>query len=154
MFVLHVNYAVLLGVLAFFMEFIPVVGVLISGAVCVGVALFQGWVLAVIVLGYFVIVHVIEGDVVGPRIVGHAVGIHPATALVALVAGTELFGVWGALLGAPLAGLIQAIATAIWRELRGADPKAVLQAVMQQDTMEIKTNADGEPAPPAERAVK
>jgi len=33
---------VLLGVLAFFMEFIPIIGVLISGTVCVLIALFQG----------------------------------------------------------------------------------------------------------------
>lgn len=131
MLVLHVPYAVLLGVLAFFMEFIPVIGVLISGSVCVIIALFQGWLLAVIVLAYFVVVHVIEGDVVGPRIVGHAVGIHPATALIALVAGTELFGIWGALFGAPLAGLIQTIASAAYHELRGADPKAVLESVVQ-----------------------
>ena len=141
MLVLHVPYAVLLGVLAFFMEFIPVIGVLISGAVCVVIALFQGWVVAVIVLGYFAVVHVIEGDVVGPRIVGHAVGIHPATALIALVAGTELFGIWGALFGAPLAGLIQTIATAAYHELRGADPKAVLEAVVQNQ--KDKFDGDG-----------
>jgi predicted PurR-regulated permease PerM len=117
--VLHVPYAALLGVLAFFMEFVPVVGVLISGAVCVIIALFQGWILALVVLGYFAFVHVIEGDVVGPRIMGEAIGIHPATAIIALVAGTELFGFWGALFGAPLAGLAQAVLTAAWREIRG-----------------------------------
>jgi predicted PurR-regulated permease PerM len=132
---------VLLGVLAFFMEFIPVIGVLISGTVCVLIALFQGWVIAVIVLAYFVVIHVIEGDVVGPRIVGNAVGIHPATALIALVAGTELFGVWGALFGAPIAGLIQTIATAAYREMRGADPKAVLEAVVQKQ----KSTVENEP---------
>ncbi len=61
-----------------------------------------------------------EGDLVGPRIMGRAVGIHPAIALLALAAGTELFGLWGALFGAPIAGLIQAIVTAIWRELQTA----------------------------------
>jgi predicted PurR-regulated permease PerM len=132
MYILHVNYAVLLGILAFFMEFVPVVGVLVSGAVCVGVALFQGWVLAVIVLAYFVVVHVIEGDVVGPRILGKAVGIHPATALVALVAGTELFGIWGALFGSPLAGLLQAIGTAAYRQFRGQDPTVVLNDVKEE----------------------
>jgi len=116
--VLKVRYALLLGVLAFFMEFVPILGVLISGAVCVAVALFQGWVLALILLAYFVVVHVIEGDVVGPRIMGAAVGIHPAVALIALLAGTELFGLWGALFGAPLAGLLQAIVIAAWREVR------------------------------------
>ncbi len=117
---LHVRYALLLGVLAFFMEFVPVLGVIISGAVCVLVALFQGWVTAVLVLAYFALVHVVEGDLVGPRIMGRAVGIHPAIALLALAAGTELFGLWGALFGAPIAGLIQAIVTAIWRELQTA----------------------------------
>jgi predicted PurR-regulated permease PerM len=130
MYALHVRYAVLLGVLAFFMEFIPVMGVLISGAVCVLLALFQGWVLALIVLGYFVFVHVIEGDLIGPRIMGHAIGIHPAVALLALVAGTELFGIWGALFGAPLAGLLQSIGTAAYREIRGGDAEAVVRAVV------------------------
>lgn len=53
---------------------------------------------------YFAVVHVIEGDVVGPRIMGKAVGIYSGVALVALVAGSELFGLWGALFGPPLAG--------------------------------------------------
>ena len=53
---------------------VPVLGVLISGAVCVLIALFQGWVLALVVLAYFVIVHVVEGDLIGPRVMGRAVG--------------------------------------------------------------------------------
>lgn len=137
MFILHVPYAALLGVLAFFMEFIPIIGVLISGAVCVLIALFTGWVTALLVIGYFVVVHVIEGDVVGPRIMGKAVGIHPATALLALVAGSELFGLWGALFGAPLAGLLQAVGTAAWRELRGGDAQAVTRAIVHEKTQDI-----------------
>lgn len=146
MLVLHVPYAVLLGVLAFFMEFIPVIGVLVSGLLCAGVALSQGWLLAVIVLGYFVVVHVIEGDVVGPRIMGRAVGIHPATALIALVAGTELFGIWGALFGSPIAGLLQAIGTAVYQELRGGDPQSVLNAV-KDTAKEARDEAMGPPNP-------
>ena len=118
--VLRVRYALLLGIIAFFMEFIPILGVFISGTLCVLIALFQGWVLALVVLAYFVGVHVVEGDLVGPRVMGRAVGIHPGVALLALVAGSELFGVWGALFGAPLAGLGQAIATVAWREVRQA----------------------------------
>ena len=118
--VLRVRYALLLGIIAFFMEFIPVLGVFISGTLCVVIALFQGWVLALVVLAYFVGVHVIEGDLVGPRVMGRAVGIHPGVALLALVAGSELFGIWGALFGAPLAGLLQAVVTVAWREVRVA----------------------------------
>lgn len=117
-FVFHLPFAVLLGILAFVLEFIPFLGVIVSGAACVLVALTQGVVLAVLVLGYFVIVHVIEGDVVGPRIVGKAVGLHPALSLIALIAGTELFGIWGALFAAPVAGLIQSLIETFWTEYR------------------------------------
>ncbi|HZU11877.1 MAG TPA: AI-2E family transporter [Chloroflexota bacterium] len=138
---LQVRYAVLLGILAFFMEFVPVLGVIVSGAISVAFALLGGWLKAVLVLGYFILVHILEGDVLGPRIVGRAVGIHPATALVALVAGTELFGIWGALFGAPLAGLLQAIGTAAWREFHGAHPDEVLQSIVQTQEVQAKVQA-------------
>ncbi len=116
---LGVPYAVMLAALAFFMEFIPVIGVFISGAACAAVAVTQGVGLALLVLGYFVVVHIIEGDVVGPRVMGKALGVHPAVALLALVAGGEVLGLWGALFGAPIAGLLQSFAAALWRETRG-----------------------------------
>lgn len=118
MMVLRVPYAVLLGVLAFILEFIPILGVFISGALCVLIALTQGWFVAVLVLVYFVVIHIIEGDIVGPRIVGRAVGVHPAVSIFALLAGAELFGIWGALFASPLAGLVQAFLSEIWREWR------------------------------------
>ena len=140
---LGVPYALLLGVLAFSMEFVPFLGVIISGAASVLVALAVGWQKALLVLGYFVLVHIIEGEVVGPRIMGHAVGIHPATGLIALVAGTELFGVWGALFAAPVAGLLQAIGTTIWLELRGAAPGEVLRAVAPPQEQRSQQPVDG-----------
>jgi predicted PurR-regulated permease PerM len=137
--ILGVPYAMLLGVLAFFMEFIPVLGVFISGAAALLVAIvsFRDLIHPLIVLAYFIAVHVIEGDVVGPRIMGRAVGIHPATGLIALVAGTEVFGIWGALFAAPLAGLLQSIGVALWLEFRGADPRAVLQAAEVDATTNV-----------------
>ncbi|MFL5691848.1 MAG: AI-2E family transporter [Ktedonobacteraceae bacterium] len=102
--VIGVPYALLLGVLAFILEFIPILGTLVSGAICVLLALTRGWLIAVIVLVYFIIVHVIEGDVVGPRMVGKAIGLHPVISLAALIAGAELFGIWG--LSSPLPSLV------------------------------------------------
>lgn len=118
---LQVPYAVLLGVIAFILEFIPIVGVFVSGALCVLVAVFShSFIWAIFVLAYFVFVHVIEGDVVGPRIVGRAVGVHPAVSIFALLAGAELFGIWGALFASPLAGVTQAVLAELWREWRDA----------------------------------
>jgi predicted PurR-regulated permease PerM len=142
MLVLGVHYAVLLGVLAFFLQFVPLLGVFISGAVCVAVALLQSWKLALVVLGYFVGVHILEGDLVGPRVLGRAIGIHPATALVALVAGTELFGIWGALFGAPLAGLIQAIGIALWQETRGGKATALVEGIVEEEKAEVRRSID------------
>ena len=121
--ILRVPYALLLGVLAFVLEFIPILGTLASGVICVLLALTQGWLLALIVLAYFVLVHILEGDIVGPRIVGKAVGLHPAVALVALIAGGELFGIWGVLLASPIAGVLQAFLVAIWSEWRETHPQ-------------------------------
>lgn len=118
MWVLGVPHPLLLGLIAFFMEFVPVVGVIISGGVCVLVALFVGPITAVLALAYFVLIQVLEGDVVGPRIMGNALGIHPALALIAFIVGSELFGIWGALFGAPVAGLLQAFTVAAYRQIQ------------------------------------
>ena len=119
----HVPYAVLLGVLAFILEFVPVLGTIVSGAICVLIALTQGWLIALGVLIYFVGVHVLEGDVVGPRIVGKAVGLHPVISLAALIAGAELFGILGALFASLVAGILQALIVSIWKEWRATHPE-------------------------------
>ena len=122
-FLFHLPYSVFLGFLAFIMAFIPVLGTLISGAVCVLVGFTHGWLVAVFVLLYFAFIHVIESELVGPRIVGKAIGLHPVVSLFALVAGSELFGIWGALFASPIAGLLQAFIITFWTEWRQAHPE-------------------------------
>ncbi|HEY0756901.1 MAG TPA: AI-2E family transporter [Ktedonobacteraceae bacterium] len=121
--VIQVPYGVLLGVVAFILEFVPIIGTILSGVLCVLLALSKGWVIGLIVLFYFIIVHVVEGDILAPRIVGRAVGVHPAVSLFALLAGAELFGIWGAVLGSPLAGLIQAVLITAWQDWRASHPE-------------------------------
>jgi predicted PurR-regulated permease PerM len=122
MFALQVPYALLLGVLAFILEFIPIIGTVTSGAICVLLAIpTRGLFWAVIVLVYFIVVHVIEGDIVGPRVIGRVLGLHPIIAMLALIVGADLFGVFGALFAGPVAGIIQAIAVAAWSEWRLAN---------------------------------
>ena len=133
MFVLQVPYAVLLGLLAFLLEFIPTLGTLLSGVICVLVALTQSWVLALIVLGYFVLIHLLEGYVVAPRVLAKAVGLHPAVSIIALLVGAELFGVWGALFAAPMAGLLQVLLTTLWQEWRQHHPSQFPQVETAKD---------------------
>ena len=114
------SYAVLLGVLSFVTEFIPVLGTIICGSVAVLLALTQGWLTAILVLAYFVLVHIFEGYILAPRLVGKAVGLKPVISLLALSIGAELFGPWGAIFASPLAGLLQAFAVAFWINYRRA----------------------------------
>jgi predicted PurR-regulated permease PerM len=147
--VIGVPFALLLGVLAFVLEFIPVLGTLVSGAICVLLALSKGWVIAVIVLVYFVVVHVLEGDVIGPRIVGKTIGLHPVVSLAALIAGAELFGIAGALLASPVAGVLQALLIAIWMEWRATHPKDFQRAKddILEKVEETVADTPGDPGP-------
>jgi len=133
MVIFQVPHPILLGELAFLLAFIPMLGTFISGALCILLALTattswvvtltgQTWILAIIVLIYFVAMHFIESHIVGPRVVGHAVGLHPIISITALVAGTELFGILGALFVVPLTGLIQAIVVWLWQDWRASHP--------------------------------
>jgi predicted PurR-regulated permease PerM len=121
--IFHLPFAVFLGAVAFIMAFIPVVGTFVSGAICVLIGLTHGWLVAVGVLIYFIFIHVIEGEVVGPRIVGHAIGLHPIVSLLALIAGAELFGIWGALFASPVAGVLQALIISTWQEWKATHPE-------------------------------
>lgn len=142
MFLFGLPYALLLGVLAAFFEFVPILGTLLSGAACVLIALpTRGWLIALFVLIYFVAVHIVEGDILGPRIIGRALGLHPVVAITALLAGTELFGIWGALFAAPVAGLIQRVLVTLWRDWRTLHPDA-FQSSDEMDEGEKKDDED------------
>jgi len=147
MFIFGVPYPLLLGVLAFILEFIPILGTITSGVICVLLALSKGWILALLVLGYFVLVHIFEGDIVGPRVVGKAVGLHPMVAIVALIAGSELFGIPGALFASPIAGVLQALILALWFEWREAHPES-FQNFKQQATRAINEHTADHPIDP------
>ncbi|HEX7736810.1 MAG TPA: AI-2E family transporter [Ktedonobacteraceae bacterium] len=142
--ILQVPYGVLLGVVAFILEFVPIIGTILSGALCVLLALSKGWVIALIVLVYFIVVHVVEGDILAPRIVGRAVGVHPAVSLFALLAGAELFGIWGAVLGSPLAGLIQAVLVAVWQDWRATHPEQFPEEDASDQQSEVEDEAETE----------
>jgi predicted PurR-regulated permease PerM len=80
--------------------------------------------------------------VVGPRIVGKAIGLHPVVSLAALIAGAELFGIGGALFASPVAGFLQAMLIAIWVEWRATHPKEFQRAKDDQASKVEETIAE------------
>jgi len=113
--IIGVPFALFIGILAAVMEFIPIIGTIVVGFVAVVIALTQSWTLALITLIYTIILDCVEGYVLSPRILGRAVQIRPVVTLLAMIAGSQVFGIWGAIFGAPTAGLIQALVGAYWQ---------------------------------------
>jgi predicted PurR-regulated permease PerM len=121
---LHVPYAALLAVLFFLLYFLPVIGTYIIAAMCILAALSQGWVVTLIVAVFLVLLlGVVMGEVLAPRIFSSTVGVHPIVAIFALFAGAELFGLLGGFLAIPVAGVLQQIVVAFWQRWEQAHPK-------------------------------
>jgi predicted PurR-regulated permease PerM len=113
--IIGVPFAPLIGILAFFLEFIPMIGTIVTGFIAVVIALTQSWTLALVTLVYTILIDMLEGYVLSPRILARAVEIRPVVTLLAMIAGSQLFGIWGAVFAAPTAGLIQALVGAYWQ---------------------------------------
>src|SRR5437667_12573146 len=87
-------HAVVLGILTFFLEFLPLIGAPIGMGLAVLIALiFKGPFVALLALVAAVGGHAIEAYILGPRVTGSATRIHPLVAMAALLIGAELGGI-------------------------------------------------------------
>ena len=98
-----------LGLIAAIGELVPIVGPLVAAIPSILVALTVSPKHAIFVVIYFSIQQFIEGSVLVPRIMERQVGVTAVTVILALLIGSELFGVVGALLAVPTAAIIQVI---------------------------------------------
>lgn len=105
--ILGIPLIAVLSVVIFVCSFIPVLGVFISTTPIVLVALNAGGLglsLGVIVL--ITIIHIIEAYLLNPLIYGKHLKLNPVLTLVILYVGYHMFGLWGMLLGVPVARYI------------------------------------------------
>lgn len=110
----RVKYALLLGLLAGTMSFIPVFGSILSSVPIVAVALTSGpsgssLSTGLGMLGWIVGIHLLEANLLNPKIIGSAAKMHPVVVVFALMVGEETGGLIGALLAVPVASMVQAI---------------------------------------------
>lgn len=109
LFVLGLNFGILIGISAGILSFIPYVGSLLGLIVAVAVAIAQfspEWSMVGLVLLVFVVGQFIEGNILAPKLVGETIGLHPVWLMFALLAAGSLFGFLGLLIAVPLAAAI------------------------------------------------
>ena len=108
--IIGVPLAVPLGVLVFIGSFIPFVGAIVTGSMAILVALVaNGWVAALIMTGVVLLVQQIEGNILQPWLMGHAVSLHPVAVLLAVTTGTLVAGIVGALFAVPIVAVLNTV---------------------------------------------
>lgn len=124
------NYALIVGVLAFLFETIPMVGPALASipALLISLLLPDPFPRTIYILIYFIVVQMVESNILGPRIVGHAVGLHPVASILALIIGAQLFGPFGALLATPVLAALWVVISSLYRSIRGESADEVLAA--------------------------
>ena len=104
--ILGVDYAVLLGILAGILEFIPLAGPLIAALIIVGLTAIFSLKTALIVAIFLAVLRIVHDYIVYPRIIGEGIKMPPVLVIIAILAGAEVAGFLGIFLSIPVVGLI------------------------------------------------
>ena len=118
--IMGVPLALPLAVVVFVAAFVPLVGLLVAGALAIVVTLAtKGWVDAVILLGILIIEDQLEAHLLQPQVVGKMIRLHPLAVILSLAAGGVLAGIPGAVVAVPIVAVI----TRALPELRRSEPE-------------------------------
>jgi predicted PurR-regulated permease PerM len=116
--ILSVPFAAALAIIVFFADLIPLVGATLGAILVAIVTLFTDFPTATIIWAIFSIVYQqLENTLIQPQIQRRAVNVHPFVVLVAVLFGSTLLGVLGALVAIPVAASLQ-IAVREWWDYR------------------------------------
>jgi predicted PurR-regulated permease PerM len=107
---LHVRYFILLGVLMGLMNIVPIAGGVITILLVGLIAALDSWAKMAGVFIFYIVYVNIENAFLIPRIMRQRVNLMGLTVIIALIAGTELAGIAGALVAVPTAALIAVLA--------------------------------------------
>jgi len=144
--IIGLDFALVLALLAFFGELIPVLGPMLAGGPAVALALAEGPGTALVVFAFYFSIQQLESYILLPYIMRSQASIPPLLTLFALIAGAAFAGFIGALLAIPLLGgfyviVLRVIAPAV-RAWTGAEA-APWQQLGRNLATEVRPDADG-----------
>jgi predicted PurR-regulated permease PerM len=117
--IMGVDFAAVLALWVAFADLIPLVGATLGAIPTIAVAFLHSTLAGVLTIVFFVVYQQFENHVLQVTIMSRTVDLNPLAVLISVLVGVELFGVLGALLAIPVAGVVQVIVRDIYDEHRG-----------------------------------
>jgi predicted PurR-regulated permease PerM len=117
--IMHVPYAIALGLIVGILDLIPLAGATIAAIIVGAVAFLHSVPAGIVVVAFFLVYQQVENHVLQPVVYGRTVQLSPLAVLISVLIGAELAGVLGALAAIPVAGAIQVIFLDWLRHRRG-----------------------------------
>ena len=105
--------------------FVPIFGAFIGGSIVTVLLALYSWPAAVIYLIFFIIEQQIENNIVAPKIQSKRLNMSILTVLIAIIAGWQVAGIFGALVAIPVAGCVMVLARDIMKRRRAKHADAV-----------------------------
>jgi len=99
--IIGLPFALPLALLAGILEIVPTIGPIISAIPAIIVALTISPTLAIIVIVFYILIQMLENNLLVPKIMEKAVGLNPIIIIIGVMVGTKIMGVLGALLAVP-----------------------------------------------------
>lgn len=132
--ILQVQYALVVAIATGILELVPIIGPWAAGGIAVLVAVSQssgpfGWSptqLAIVVGICYLVLRMIEDQVIIPQLVGRIVRVHPLMVIFGVLTGATLGGALGLVIAVPVIAAIKIITIAIFEELRHPPERFVL----------------------------
>ena len=130
--------SLVMGVLAGFFEFVPLVGPVSIAIMASLLAMFHaGPFNAFLVLLFLGILRIVQDYAIYPRLIGHGIHLHPLAVIFAILAGEKLAGVAGIFLAIPVVAILT-VSYKHWMEHRGSEGIAdLLEAASPADATKV-----------------
>ncbi|MFA5946315.1 MAG: AI-2E family transporter [Patescibacteria group bacterium] len=106
--IIGIPYAIVLALLAGLFEVIPFIGPLLAGIPAVILAFLISPMHGIATIMAYILIQVLEGNVLVPKIMQRATGLNPIISLMVVLIGLRLGGIVGAILSIPLANAASA----------------------------------------------
>lgn len=101
-----IKFALVLGILAMLLEVVPMIGPVLAAIPAVFFAFLQAPTLGLWVVLFYIIVQQLENHILVPLVFGKTIGLNPVVVVIALLVGSQLAGILGAILAVPVATII------------------------------------------------